>query len=491
MGQTSPRMGWPFSFLISHFVAQDGVRKTGIPVRKTGRNPPQMDITAFRRIIEVCCIGLLWTGAGGAQPFFSEDPQAVETDLKAGDPAFGDFDNDGWPDMFYSEDWPAGKFATLLHNEGNGRFVDWRAALQTEIADQWKGFNSYVDYDNDGDLDIYLAIGHSNKDWSHLDLLLRNDRGRFVDVTQEAGLTDVLPSMHGAWLDYDQDGYLDLYVAHLDVYGREPVPFNSLYRNNGNGTFSEVTEEAGLKERLHPQTGGSFGHMVAADFNDDGWTDLYIPVFEAPNRLFINDGQGGFKDATTREIADPGQAQQTAAGDIDNDGDLDIFQLAGGGAMIDSLDFRSFMLMNLGDALFLDATEGIGLQEIAAQQAEGSGLFDIDNDGDLDLMTVWPHFLFLNDGSGIFADHTADSGISNAREGIDVMDYNLDGAVDIFFGSDSEIRGFGGLYRNHGNRNHWLQVELVGVQSNRNGIGARLRPIGCCVMWPRVRKWIL
>jgi hypothetical protein len=155
--------------------------------------------------------------------------------------------------------------------------------------------------------------------------LLRNDRGVFREVTLAAGLTDSLPTDNAIWLDYDRNGYIDLYTGNQ----RNPKG-NILYRNNGDGTFVDVTEGAGLKVTLRPEE-GSNGGMAAGDFNDDGWPDLYMGVYESANRLFLNNGQGGFTDATTREIGDVGQAYGVAIGDIDNDGDLEIFQAAGGG----------------------------------------------------------------------------------------------------------------------------------------------------------------
>jgi hypothetical protein len=213
--------------------------------------------------------------------------------------------------------------------------------------------------------------------------------------------------------------------------------------------------------------------MVAGDFNDDGWPDLYVGVSLAPNRLFLNDGQGGFRDATTDEIGDPGAAFGVAVGDIDNDGDLDIFQAAGARGAREDDAFRSVMLLNLGDGLFLDITEGVGLSALVANQIQDPNLVDIDNDGDLDLVvagSLGPPYLYLNNGDGSFIDGTS-SFVTDRGWYLSFGDSDGDGFLDMMY---SKTPRGGAYYRNNGNDNHWLRVELVGVESNRNGIGARL-----------------
>ena len=429
----------------------------------------------------LCGLGLLLAGPGGAQTFFAEVTELSGlSSLQSGNIAFGDYDNDGWPDMVSAGIWPLTKDVVLLHNEGNGRFSGRSIDVRGDAIAQWKGWGvAWADYDNDGDLDLYLPVGAEQSLFSSRDVLLRNDQGLFADVTLAAGLTDVLPSGAAIWFDYNLDGHLDLFVRHDDATGKEPLPFNSLYKSNGDGTFADMTEEAGLDVILSPGRGGGDTGTVAADFNNDGRPDLYIATSRSANRLFVNTEDGIFIDATTGEIADRGQTFQTAVGDIDNDGDLDIFQTAGGGAITDSVDFRSLMLLNLGENQFLDVTEGVGLSALTAENLEGAGLADIDNDGALDLITAFPHFLFLNNGEGFFVDRTAESGKENGRFGLVLGDVDLDGFIDVVFNDSNPLGNgkFGGLYRNNGNDNHWLRVELAGARSNRNGIGARLKAV--------------
>ena len=293
----------------------------------------------------------------------------------------------------------------------------------------------------------------------------------------EAGLLDSLTADNALWLDYDRDGHIDLYLGQTFQESDEGAPDlrNKLYRNLGDETFADVTREAGLDVQLHPIAGGSSNGMVAADFSDDGWPDLYLGVHLGRNRLFFNNGQGGFQDATTGEIGDQGGAFGVTVGDIDNDGDLDIFQAAGGYDSMSPGQFRSLMLMNVGGGQFLDMTDPLGLDPVTDARIQGAGLADIDNDGDLDLLMAHPLMLFLNDGNGDFADSTPRSGILPMADlTVAFADYDVDGFVDAILGNALAADEFRSLYRNSGNGNHYLRVEVVGVQSNRSGIGARV-----------------
>jgi Tol biopolymer transport system component len=425
--------------------------------------------SAYRRfsigVFFFFCLSLSFTDAGVAQPIFEDVTQKTLVSSGArlifsNSTAFGDYDNDGWPDLFMT----GGSQVALLHNDGNGRFADALGEVEAEISPQNKGGGSiFGDYDNDGDLDIYMTVGRFTPG-ADRDVLLRNDRGVFRDVGLEAGLNQELASDNAIWLDYDRDGDLDLYVANLYFGGR-----NKLYRNQGDGTFADVTAAAGLDVEMGPG-GGSNGGLAAGDFDNDGWPDLYVGVYQAPNRLFLQDGDGAFVEATPGDIADVGESFAVAAGDIDNDGDLDLFQASGGGG---NEGFRSLMFLNLGGGEFLDVTEGVGLNELAETSVLTASLGDLDNDGDLDLLTGRPHFLFLNRGDGAFEDHTDQSGMPQEAIGGALGDYDLDGFLDLVDGFGVAFSG-ATLYRNKGNDHHWLRVELVGLESNRNGIGARL-----------------
>ena len=444
--------------------------------------------TALRRLFALCGVSVLgWLLAVpvSAQTLFTDVTEEIGVGLfPSRSIAFGDYDNDGRPDLFCAENGRRERFI-LLHNEGGGRFADRTDAIQMDIPTERKGGGAvFGDYDNDGDLDLFVPIGRYAAEDRTLNLLLRNDRGLFHDVAREAGLTDDLPTDNAIWLDYDRDGHIDLYMgkqvvesyaeSFLDWKG-DPTVRNMLYRNNGDGTFTDATEQAGLDVVLQPEFGGFSTGLVAGDFNDDGWPDLYVSVPWAPNRLFVNDGHGRFEDATTSEIGDPGDAWGAAVGDVNHDGNLDIYQAAGGASSISGQ--RSLMLMNLGEGNFLDVTEGVGLSQMVTNSGSPV-LADIDNDGDLDLVIASAvdiessnrvRALFVNDGHGTFLAEPSRYGLSPYLGGggyLSVGDYTGNGFLDIWFEQM--------VSRNSGNANHWLRVELVGVESNRSGIGTRL-----------------
>ena len=408
-------------------------------------------------------LGLLWVTGGHAQTLYHSVSELLPFGSFGRATAIGDYDNDGWPDLLASG--TDGRLR-LSHNEHGIWFSDaGHRMAQVQFPETRSGGGTiFGDYDNDGDLDVFAPIGSYNGNPS-LNVLLRNDRGVFTDVTLSAGLTDVHTSDNAIWLDYDLDGHLDLYVGNGAFRVEDPSTRNLLYHNNGDGTFRDATVEAGLDVQFHPTAGGSNGSMLAGDFDGDGSPDLYVGVFREANRLFLNDGAGAFRDATSGEIGGEfAEAFGATAGDIDNDGYLDVLHAAAG-----DLGGRSQLLLNLGQGDFLDVLEGVGLGALRADSPLAVGLADVDNDGDLDLMTDRPHYLFLNDGRGIFVEATDTSGVPGGHLAVSFGDIDLDGFVDVLFGGSPR-----GLYRNHGNQRRHLRVELAGVRSNRNGIGARV-----------------
>ena len=441
------------------------------------------------------CLGLLVAGPATPQPFFTNVTEEVVpfSLFEARGMSFGDYNNDGWPDLFLTEAVnfidDGGDRVALLHNGGQGRFAYRPGVLPADLLHfnprsfhgETYGTAVFGDYDRDGDADLYLPLGAFWLIRRNMNALLRNDRGVFTDVSREAGLTEELSSTGALWLDYDRDGYLDLYVTNeatvrVDLLSQkfenhDPSAHNRLYRNNRDGSFTDVNAAAGLEVLA-----GLKYNVMAPDVNDDGWPDLYVGVHLGRNRLFLNGGQGEFQDATTDEIGDPGLVNGVAVGDIDNDGDLDLFQ-ATAGHLVANAPFRSVMLLNLGAGEFLDVTENVGLNTLSNISVHHSTLADLDNDGDLDLVTGRPAFLFLNNGEGRFTEATAAAGIPPSLTGTGLVagDYDRDGCLDLVYGGEtSHDNQFGGVYRNICNENHYLRVELVGGASNRNGLGARI-----------------
>ena len=400
----------------------------------------------------------------GLRPFPGPNPRSARSVV------FSDYNNDGFQDLFVTENRYSDRRISLFRNTGDGGLVDETFLIPEEyhIHDGWAGA-IFGDYDNDGDDDLFLPAFPHNA-------LLRNDRGRFTTVETESDLNDSLETDNAIWLDYDRDGSLDLYVASEHKSETYPARANRLLRNMGGGSFSDRTAEAGLDLLFDPERGGSWGGTTSADFDNDGWPDLYAGVTNNPNRLFLNNRTGGFEEVASGGIGDEGEAFSIAVGDIDNDGDLDLFQAAGGSA---DEGFKSLMHLNLGEGQFLDVAESVGLGVLGTNTV-GSAMADVDNDGDLDLVigrsTVrgaeFSNFLLLNDGVGFFVDATATSGIDEFGAYVAFGDYDEDGFIDLLYSSFTRSRT--SLYRNNGNGNHWLRVELVGQASNRNGIGARV-----------------
>ena len=387
--------------------------------------------------------------------------------------SFIDIDHDGWADLVgkpdVSEDGREIKY--LLHNQGEGHFVYRGPLLPLPDGLNVNGGPAAGDYDNDGDLDLFYAVGNVVGPVPMKNRLLRNDRGRFVDVSQEAGFSGERISAMVLWFDYNRDGFLDLYVGNWTFNPGFEDHQNILYRNNGDGTFADVTVEAGLDVVWHgpnsPFSGGAVFGATVADFNDDGWPDLYVPVLESPNRLFFNE-EGVFRDATTQETGVLGGSFGAAAGDIDNDGDVDLYAATTArlteGAEESVLPERSTLFLNLGAGEFIDVTDNVGLQRLSAADAAFGHFVDFDNDMDLDLFPGLndPTF-FENSGDLLFVERPFQAGTPGVRL---VGDYDGDGFLDTAWDND--------IYRNRGNDNHYLAIDLVGVESNRDGIGARV-----------------
>ena len=428
----------------------------------------------------VLCSGLLLAAPTGAQPLFEPAPDYPPfVPVYGRSAAVGDYDNDGWTDYHFGDLAGSGELF-IQHHEGADRrvlegghyiFLEMEGVFEETYPAYYGIGATFGDYDNDGDLDLFVPVGydgHGERMRNAPNLLMRNERGRFVDVAREAGLTEQLPTEGGVWLDYDRDGHLDLWVTNgsiATIGDVDPAAYNQLYRNRGDGTFANVTEAAGLQILPKGGVGGAVG-----DYDNDGWPDLYVPVNLAPNRLFLNDRQGGFVDATSAAAGDQGdEANFAIAGDIDSDGDLDLFQSAALRVAGD-LRHRSLMLLNLGAAEFLDVTDAVGLSALSEERSVNNALFDIDNDGDLDLLLeAYPYRLYLNDGEGLFADRTDLLGEFWAL--VPTGDYDRDGFLDAWvFDAAYGLS----LWRNAGGAHHYLRVELVGTASNRRGIGARL-----------------
>jgi FG-GAP-like repeat/ASPIC and UnbV len=430
-------------------------------------------------------------------PRFLEDAQArgVATFDEAGGAVIDDLDGDGLVDLLTSS-WRPTAPMHFFHQTGEGRFEERTA--ETGLEGITGGLNMiHADYDNDGDLDVFVLRGAWL--WNagyHPNSLLANDgRGHFTDVTFEAGLAEInFPTQTAAWSDYDNDGDLDLYVGN-ESYPGQPCP-SQLFQNDGRGHFTDVAAQAGVQNLLFSK-GVTWG-----DYDRDRFPDLYVSNFHGPNRLYRNLGDGTFEDlAPTLGVTAPDESFPTWFWDFDNDGELDIYVSsypdAEGPARLFLVATRYLGLTSgaqlprlyKGDGRggFVDVAPAAGLAE--PSMTMGANFGDLDNDGfpDVYLGTGYPAYdglmpnvLYQNLGGRQFAEVTSDSGLGHLQKGHAVVfaDVDGDGDQDVF----EQLGGFldedayaNALFVNPGFGNHWLEVRLVGRQSNRFGLGARLR----------------
>jgi len=439
--------------------------------------------------------------------------------------AFFDYDNDGKPDIYLANGssrkldkagHPPHDY--LLHNNGDGTFKD--VTEKARLGDTaWSSGVAVGDYNNDGWLDIYLTNFGPNK------LYRNNGDGTFTEVAEAAGVADPkwdFPkwSMGAAFGDYDNDGYLDLYVANFVKFAYDnerPAPTEQspckmkgvpiacppekfeaeqglLYHNNRDGTFTDVSEIAGI---VRKDPGRGFA-VAFSDFDNDGDQDIYVANDAGPNFYYINDGHGKFTDASlisgtaVDEFGNSLGDMGLTVGDFDNDGLFDIF-------VTTFIDQPKTLYHNQGSNLFLDRTTLLGLGTIAFHYSGwGTKFFDFDNDGWLDLFFVnghtmeqlekpfpadpfaEPSYLMRNIQGKEFKDVSELVGIrkipNKVGRGTAFGDFDNDGDIDILVINKNDIPTF---WRNDGgNSKNWIVLRTEGVKSNRCGIGARVTVSG-------------
>jgi hypothetical protein len=405
---------------------------------------------------------------------------------QAGGAVMDDFDGDGRLDLAVTSTDPTQAMA-FYHNRGDGTFED--RSESAGVLDQLGGLVCYqTDYDNDGRLDLFIPRGA----WYPFPMrptLLRNDgAGGFTDVTAAAGLLHPLNSLTASWADYDNDGWLDLFI------GCERQP-NCLYRNRGDGTFEEVAAKAGVDEKDRTLCKGS----TWIDFDNDRCPDLFLNYLSGDARLFRNNRDGTFSDVTRpMGIDGPRKGFSCWAWDYDNDGWLDLFATCYDASVDDVVrgllgqpHSRSSnrLFHNRGGRGFEDRTREAGLDQVFA--AMGSNFGDYDNDGFLDFYlgtgdpnpaTLVPNRMFKNVAGVRFAEITGTSGTGHLQKGHAVAcgDWDDDGDVDVFINMGGIINGdkyHNVLFQNPGRGNHWLTVKLIGKKTNRAAIGARIKVV--------------
>ena len=383
-------------------------------------------------------------------------------------------------------------------------------SAEAGIEDQEHGYSAaFIDYDNDGDLDIHV----SNWGWHHLDkpnkLYRNNGDGTFTDVAEEAGIVTQSGTANTIFGDYDNDGDVDLYL--VNGAGK---PANVLYKNNGDGTFTDVTKEADVRNFGDGKIG------VFWDYDNDGHLDIYATTWGQGSALYKNNGDGTFTSISREVIgvALPTGGHAAAVGDYDNDGDLDLFtpypfknngdgtftnatietkiQWSEGRGGVTIGDYnndghldayiairtqqdQNRLYKNNGDGIFTEVAQKAG---VANSSGDTPVFVDYDNDGYLDLY-VAPGLLYRNNGNETFDNVIEKAGIEPATVGVwfsfaGLGDYDNDGDLDVYLLHDGDYSAVVGpsdeLFRNNGNDNHWLHIKTVGTQSNRDGIGARV-----------------
>jgi VCBS repeat protein/ASPIC/UnbV protein/PPIC-type peptidyl-prolyl cis-trans isomerase-like protein len=392
-----------------------------------------------------------------------------------------DFDGDGRLDLVTSSIDSCAPLRFFRRGE-DGSFTD--RASQAGLGDQLGGLNVLqTDYNNDGRLDILVLRGG----WEtaqRTSLLRNNGDGTFTDVTVAGGLARVLTGTQAAvWTDYDNDGWLDLFVGNESGAAQ-------LFRNKGDGTFEDVAPKAGVDRRAFNKG------VAAADYDNDGWPDLYVSNLGGTNFLYHNNHDGTFTElARGSGVPGPGQGFPTWFFDYDNDGFEDVFV----GSFVTSVDeaARGYLRLprngntlklyrNLGDGSFQDVTRQVGLDK--SLMVMGANFGDIDNDGFLDVYlgtgnpsyaSLVPSLLLRNKGGRSFVDVTASSGTGELHKGHGVAfaDLDQDGDEEIVFevggATPGDAHGLR-LFENPGHGNDWIALKLVGVKSNRAAIGARI-----------------
>ena len=401
-----------------------------------------------------------------------------------------DFDNDGYLDIVVST-WDTEGQIRLFRNNQDGTFSE--RTEQAGLLGLYGGLNLVqADYDNDGNVDILVLRGAwLGENGRHPNSLLRNNGdGTFTDVTFDAGLGRVhYPTQTASWGDYDNDGDLDLYVGN-ESFGTLRGP-SQLFRNNGDSTFTDVAAEAGVTNDDYAKA------VIWGDYDGDRWPDLFVSNKEGANRLYRNNGDGTFTDVAEQlGVTRPTFSFPAWFWDFDNDGALDLF-VSAYTARIEDLAASALDLPVEAELarLYRGTGEG-GFQDVAGQYnlvrptvPMGANFGDLDNDGYLDFYlgtgsspfhSLMPNVMYRNQNGNGFADVTYTGGFGHLQKGHGVVfaDLDHDGDQDVFEqmgGAFPGDRFSNVLYENPGFGNHWTTIKLVGVRSNRSAIGARIR----------------
>lgn len=437
-------------------------------------------------------------------PFKPFTDVAIHTRLNKKDMAGGaiidDFNNDGYPDLVTSS-WSLDEPMHLCLNNGNGTFTD--ASIASKLGKFTGGLHMMqTDYNNDGWKDIFVLRGAWKREFGKepLSLLKNNGDGTFTDVTVESGLLRFHPTQTATWADFNNDGWLDVFIGNESTSDFD-INTCELFLNNGNGTFTEMAAKAGCNVEAFVKG------VTSGDYDNDGRIDLFLSTLNGPKILFHNEGvingQLRFTDATGRAGLANNMARTfpTWFWDYDNDGWLDLMVsgydfdkslgwYAAAEALGKPLGYTGKILLfrNKQDGTFEDVSEAVGLNRVVF--AMGSNFGDLDNDGYLDMyfgtgnplyQSLVPNKLFKNMNGQRFVDITAQARVGSLQKGhaVSWADLDNDGDQDIYIEMGGAYTGDAyenALFINPGqNNNRWINISLEGTTCNKPAIGARIK----------------
>lgn len=427
----------------------------------------------------------------------------VDASYHAGGSIMDDFNNDGFLDIIASS-FHLGDPLAIYFNDGKGGFKD--ASETSGLKGITGGLHiSQIDYDNDGKLDFYINRGAWRSERSPTagnypnSLIRNNGNGTFTDVTTLSGLLSFLPTQSSAWADFDNDGLIDLFVGHEITAGNPGTKNWELFKNLGDGSFKEISESINginLKEVW-------IKGVAAGDFNNDGYADLLVSIYGGSNKLFLAKEAWNFIDISSKAgINDPQYGFSASIFDYNNDGLEDILiygydysQTDISDVVLDYIGLKNksgkssipALYRNNGDDTFTNVTAQVGLDyELLAM---GTNVGDINNDGWLDLYIgtgapqmyfLVPNRMFLNQKGERFIDVTETTGLGHLQKGhaISIGDFDNDGDQDIYAvmgGAYSDDKFENALFMNKNNSNKWIKLFLIGTNSNRSAVGARVK----------------
>jgi len=450
--------------------------------------------------------------------------------------AVGDYDGDGYEDIYFLNQ--LGRNA-LYRNKGDGTFVDVTDQAGVALGDRVCGSAVFADYDNDGHQDLFVTSTRGGN------VLFHNDgNGKFTNVTAKAGLTHVGHSQAALFFDYNRDGLLDLFITNtaswtteeynsegkyytglsgLTALAKSPIEYNILYRNNGDGTFTDVTKRAGLKGL------GWSNDATAFDYDEDGWIDLFVTNMFGRSQLYRNNHDGTFEDVTLKTLGKTSWGGMGAkAFDFNNDGKLDLYTVDMHSDMWMGLDYPAAAVEEqkkyltkegkmegltassdspfnpdviYGNTLFRNDGHGKYTEVSDAAGVEtwwpwGIAAGDFNNDGYVDVFVpsgmgyplfYWRNYLLMNNGNGTFTDRSRTEGVAalgndmfqekdiggqkaaRSSRSAAVADFDNDGRLDVITNNFNDKPYY---YRNQFPKRNYLKLALTGTKSNRDAIGA-------------------